>query len=158
MKKLLVALHVPLDDVTEGHFSGRMVSAGFNVVYINAGPSQEDELDKIASESPGCLILTSGSVITAALVDSLKYRHVGTVIAINPLWNDSLKPLLSSVEASLIIFTDAPDLSNVRMHAMKYHDRIARSRIHYLRSNAIKTLLEHPDRIIKSLEETLDAK
>ncbi len=158
MKKFIVALHVVLDDVTEEHFSSRMASAGFTAVHISAGPGQEEELDKIASESPGCIILTSGIVLTAALLDSMKYRHVDAVIAINPLWNDSLKPLLSRVETSLIIFTDAPDLSNVRMQAMKFHDRVAGSRIHYLRSDAIRTLLDHPDRIIKLLEETLDAK
>lgn len=158
MRMFFVALHIRLDESTVQHFSQRMASSGFNVTYLEEGKVHAKELEKIPDLYPDCIILTSGPSVSAALVASVKSRHSGAIIAINPVWKEDLKPLLSSVEASVIIFTDEPDLSSTRMQAMKYHDRIAGSRIHYLKSDAMKTLLSHPERLIRVLEDVLDAR
>lgn len=158
MRGLLVALHIGMDEDKMQHFSSRMASSGFIVSYIEMKNVQAESLGETLGKTPDCVILTSGFLVSAAMIASVKSRHAGTIFAINPVWQENLKPLLSSVESKVIIFTDGPDLSTKRMEAMKYHDRIAGSHIHYLKSDAMHTLLEHPDRLIKVLEDGLDAR
>ncbi|MGC8514830.1 MAG: hypothetical protein ACP5OC_01680 [Thermoplasmata archaeon] len=157
MRRFLVALHTMLDEDMVQHFSQKMASSGYNVTYVEEENVRAEELEKMLEQFPDCIILTSGPSVSAALIASVRSRPSGAIIAINPMWKEDLKPLLSSVESSVIIFTDGPDLSSIRMQAMKYHDRIAGSRIHYLKSDAMKTLLGHPERMIKVLEDALDA-
>ena len=158
MKRFLVALETGLNEARAQHFSSSMASTGFDVTYIEPENLQEEVLEKIMVQSPECMILTSGSLVSSALKASVRSGHSGTLVIINPIWQDDLKPLLSSVEARVIIFTDGPDLSSIRMQAMKYHDRISGSRIHYLKPGPMKALLEHPERLIKALEDAIDAR
>ena len=158
MREFLVALHISMDEDKMQHFSSRIASSGFIVSYIEMKDMQAESHGETVGKTPDSIILTSGFSAPAVMIASVKSRHAGTIIAINPVWEENLKPLLSSVESKVIIFTDGPDLSTKRMEAMKYHDRIAGSHIHYLKSDAMNTLLEHPDRLIKVLEDGLDAR
>jgi len=138
-------------------FSDRVANAGFNAVFIDAQNPLKAELEEHCSIEQECVLLTAGVLVKDALLASLSPGGIEAIIAVNPAWNHDLGPVLSSVGSRVIIVTDGPELSGSRMQAMKYHDRISGSSINYLRADAIKTLLEHPERMIKILEDGLDA-
>ena len=137
---------------------------GLIAIMVPAWRDFTDAIMTAGAEKPDVRIMLSGVLPTVSPCDSACisfisiYDTMKPEEAINPVWKENLKPLLSLVESKVIIFTDGPDLSTKRMEAMKYHDRIAGSHIHYLKSDAMNTLLEHPDRLIKVLEDGLDAR
>lgn len=158
MMRFFVALQSGLDGPMVQHFSTSMLSYGFDVTYIDPVNLQEKALEEIMLQYPGCIVLTSGSLVSCVLVSSVRSGHSGAIVAINPTWEEKLKPLLRSVETKVRIFTDGPDLSSTRMQAMKYHDRISGSHIYYLKPGRLKALLEHPERMIRTLEDAIDAR
>lgn len=156
MRKLFVALARLPDNNIVSHFSGRVETAGFDAVFIDPRNPLKSELEHCASDQE-CVLLVADERVTDALLASLRSNKIKAIIAVNPVWNHDLAPVLSSVDSKVIIVTDGPELSGFRMQAMKYHDRISGSIVQYLRSDAVKTLLEHPDRVIKMLEDDLNA-
>ncbi len=158
MRKLLVALASLPDSKTISRFSERVANAGFKAIFIVAQDPLKAQLEEHCSIDQDCVLLISGVLVKDALLASLNLGGIEAIIAVNPEWSHDLGPVLSSVVTRVIIVTDGPELSSSRMQAMKYHDRISGSTINYLRLDAVKTLLDHPERMIKMLEDGLDAR